>query len=104
MDIRDEDGMKLTSYLSAEYKGPFAWEILRARRNRQNFQNTLNTTIMSSSTLKNVYSIDYREKFINCLMMYLLVDNGLKGEENMKQTAAVTGKMTVYGGGFDVNF
>merc|ERR1711893_50993 len=93
----DEDaGMDSLSHLSKHYRGPLAWEIQRARANRQGFQNTMNTTMETNKILSKIYDPEARQKFLNSVMMFLFVNNGKKGMMNLNKASNDFGKMTIY--------
>ena len=48
----------------------------------------------TNEDLRNIYDKDSTEIFVNDIMSYLLVDNGRKGDANLKSSSAKLGKMT----------
>ena len=89
-------GISEISYLNVNYQGPLAWEVQRARANRQNFQNTLQTIMATNAKLKNIFIIDDCQFFINEVMMYLLVDNGTVGFKKLQEQVGKLGQLTSY--------
>ena len=87
-------GISEISYLNVNYQGPLAWEVQRARANRQNFQNTLQTIMATNAKLKNIFIIDDCQFFINEVMMYLLVDNGTVGFKKLQEQVGKLGQLT----------